>query len=149
MSKDVEVRIGQYGAGLFAKNDIEPNTNLVKLRLVLKINLVLLSVKKSSKMNWSNILSINLKPSFWNEDQITVQNAFEEFKEFDMRLVADRMQEKELLALYLAIESKFWHWGCHNGLLSIGCLNLGDKFFGIIDFHSATHRSEKVYNCLS
>ena len=51
MSKDVEVRIGQYGAGLFAKNDIEPNINLVKLRLVLKFNLklVLLFVKNQAR----------------------------------------------------------------------------------------------------
>ena len=71
-------------------------------------------------MNWFNKLSINLKPSFWNEDQITVENAFKEFQEFDMRLDAGRMQAIELLALYLAIESKFWHWGQRNGSLSMG-----------------------------
>ena len=32
VSEDVEVRISEYGPGLFAKNDIEPNTTLVKLR---------------------------------------------------------------------------------------------------------------------
>ena len=49
MSKDVEVRIGQYGAGLFAKNDIEPKVNLVKLRSGLKFNLVLLFVKNQAR----------------------------------------------------------------------------------------------------
>ena len=93
MSKDVEVRIGQYGAGLFAKNDIGPKVNLVKLRSGLKFNQVLLFVK--STMNWFNKLSIILKPSFWNEDQITVKNAFEEFEEFDMRLDAGKMQAIE------------------------------------------------------
>ena len=39
VSKDVEVRIGKYGPGLFAKNDIEPKTSLIALRLVFKLSL--------------------------------------------------------------------------------------------------------------
>ena len=50
---------------------------------------------------------MNLKTSFWNEDQITVENAFEEFEGFDMRLDVGTMQATDLLALYLAVESKF------------------------------------------
>ena len=78
------------------------------------------SLLHKSTMNSYNKLRINLKPSFWNEDQITVKNAFKEFEEFDMRLDEGRMQAIELLALYLAIESKFWHWGQRNGSLSMG-----------------------------
>ena len=55
MSKYVEVRISEYGPGLFAKNDIEPNTTLVKLRLVFKFNIV------SSIVNQLK-LRLNLKP---------------------------------------------------------------------------------------
>ena len=57
VSKDIEVRISEYGPGLFAKNDIEPNATLVKLSLVFKFNLVL-SLANQLK------LRINLKTSF-------------------------------------------------------------------------------------
>ena len=57
-------------------------------------------------MNRSDKSKFNQKTSFWNEDQITVKNAFEEFEGFDMRSDVGTMQATDLLALYLAVESK-------------------------------------------
>ena len=64
--------------------------------------------KSKSLSYWSanQIKSANLKTSFWNEDQITIEKAFEVFEGVEMRL-ADTMDGIDLLALYLAIESKF------------------------------------------
>ena len=64
--------------------------------------------KSKTPFDWSanQIKSANLKTSFWNEDQITIEKAFEVFEGIDMRL-DDTMDGIDLLALYLAIESKF------------------------------------------
>ena len=95
----MEVRIGKYGPGLFAKNDIEPKTSLITLRLVFKFKVALLLVSQSQcKRLFENL--------FWNEDQITIEKAFEVFEGVDMSL-DDTMDGIDLLALYLAIESKF------------------------------------------
>ena len=83
-------------------------------------------------MNRSDKLKFNQKTSFWNEDQITVKNAFEEFEGFDMRSDVGTMQATDLLALYLAVESKFMIKA-----MTTECLMLGDHFCGHINLISS------------
>lgn len=51
-------------------------------------------------------MSDNLKTFLSDEDQITIEKAFEVFADMDMR-TDDTMDGIDLLALYLAIESMF------------------------------------------
>ena len=46
----MEVRIGKYGPGLFAKNDIEPKTSLITLRLVFKVAPLLVSQSQYQRL---------------------------------------------------------------------------------------------------
>jgi len=83
-------------------------------------------------MNRSDKSRFNLKTSFWNEDQITVKNAFEEFEGFDMRSDVGTMQATDLLALYLAVESKLIIKA-----MTTEYLMLGDHFCGHINLISS------------